>query len=121
VHGAVWQPHPHPGPAAPALDRGWAAPPPRSTVVVIGSHSGPAQRPSPPPAQHPGQAVHSEPAHGALIGVQSAQETRQFSSRGQESRQAMPHPQAPATHSPPAAPPHPGSSSHSPPPPPGRH
>jgi Protein of unknown function (DUF3300) len=86
------------------------AAPSHSTVTVIGSKPAPAERRQAPPVrqsapvvvQHPAQA---RPATGALIGVQSSQETRQFSSRGQESRQAVTsRPAAPAAHS--AAPAH---------------
>jgi hypothetical protein len=58
-----------------------------------------------PVVQQPAEAPRSRPANGALIGVQSSQETRQFSNRGQESRQTTTtRPAAPPAR--PAAPAH---------------
>jgi hypothetical protein len=138
AHATVWQPRNHPAVAAQGLDRGWTSHPAPSTVTVIGGQSRPAQAPvsrpasgaparstvtviggqprpversAPPVAQHPAEPSHSRPATGALIGVQSAHETQQFSTRGQESRpMAAPHPAASAPHS--AAPAHSEAPSH---------
>jgi len=58
-----------------------------------------------PVVQQPAEASRSRPANGALIGVQSSQATRQFSNRGQESRQTTKtRPAAPPAR--PAAPAH---------------
>ncbi len=104
ARAAVWQPHNPPSPASRGLDRGWETRQPPSTVIRIGGQSGPAnQRPAPSaPARRaassaPPQAAaapRSRGATGALIGVQSSQQTRQFSTRGQESRQAVARPAA---------------------------
>ena len=138
AHATVWQPHDRPEVGARGLDRGWASHPAHSTVTVIGGQSRPVQAPvarpaggaparstvtviggqprpversAPPAAQHPAEASHSRPATGALIGVQSAHETQQFSTRGQESRPMVaPHPMASAPHS--AAPAHSETPSH---------
>ncbi|MGD0261396.1 MAG: DUF3300 domain-containing protein [Verrucomicrobiota bacterium] len=75
AHATVWQARNRPALAARGLDRGWNAGPVRSTVTVIGGQPRPAA------------ASRSRPANGAFIGVQSAHQTRQFSSRGQQSRQ----------------------------------
>jgi hypothetical protein len=138
AHATVWQPRNHPAVAAQGLDRGWGSRPPPSTVTVIGGQSRPAEVPisrpasgaparstvtviggqprpversAPPATQHPAEASHSRPANGALIGVQSAHATQQFSTRGQESRpMAAPHPTASAPHS--TAPAHSEAPSH---------
>jgi hypothetical protein len=138
AHATVWQTRNHPAVAAQGLDRGWTSHPVPSTVTVIGGQSRPAQAPvsrpasgaparstvtviggqprpversAPPAAQHPAEPSHSRPATGALIGVQSAHETQQFSTRGQESRpMAAPHPAASAPHT--AAPAHSEAPSH---------
>ena len=134
AHAAVWQPRNRPGAVARNIDRGWgqapttvtvnggrpaeraAQPQPRSSVTVIGAPPAERRDTAPPPRQagpvvigHPAEAPHARPPSGALIGVQSAHETQQFSARGQESRQP------PATR--PAAPSvHPASPAHSEPP-----
>jgi Protein of unknown function (DUF3300) len=138
AHVTVWQPHDHPEVGARGLDRGWASHPARSTVTVIGGQSRPVQAPvsrpasgaparstvtviggqprpversAPPAAQHPAEASHSRPANGALIGIQSSHQTQQFSTRGQESRQATTsRPAPPAAHA--AAPVHSEAPSH---------
>jgi hypothetical protein len=107
----TWQPRGRGGPAAGGFDRGWDSRQVRGAAPVIGARaetpaghaSSPAaargagsvvQRPAPAPAPR------SRPASGALIGVQSSRQTQQFSSRGQQSRQAAaPRPAAPAQHS----------------------
>ncbi len=107
-HTTVWQPRNPPGPSGGGLDRGWDSHQVHSTVTVIAGQprpGAPARRPEPTAVQHPAQTPHSPPANGALIGVQSSHDTRQFSSRGQESRQAAaPRAAAPASH--PTAPAH---------------
>jgi hypothetical protein len=95
----VWQPRNRAELAPKGLDRGWDAHPVRSPVTVIRDQPKPAERRETPApqvrrleaavVQHPVEAAHSRPASGALIGVQSSHETRQFSSRGQESRQQI--------------------------------
>jgi len=138
AHATVWQPRDHPEVGGRDLDRGRVsrpgpstvtviggqprptqAPgsrlagggPPRSTVTVIGGQSRPVERSAPPATQHPAEPPHYRPANGALIGIQSAHQTQQFSSRGQESRQATAsRPAAPAPHA--AAPPHAEAPSH---------
>jgi hypothetical protein len=102
AHANVWQARNRPALAAQGLDRGWDSRPVRSTVTVIGGQSRPAEAPRSRPASgapgrstvtvigsqsKPAEAPRSRPASGALIGIQSSEETRQFSSRGQESRQ----------------------------------
>jgi hypothetical protein len=109
-HATVWQPRNRPGVAARGLDRGWDSRQAHSTVTVIGGQPRPAERhetPAPPlrrpepVVQHPAEAPRSRPANGALIGVQSSHETRQISSRGQESRQVtISRPAAPPAHPP---------------------
>jgi hypothetical protein len=72
----------------------------QSTVTVTGGQSRPAARPEAVVVQHPVEAPRSQPANGAFIGVESTHETQQFSTRGQESRQAPAfQPAAPAFHS----------------------
>jgi len=123
-HAAVWQPRNRPGLAAPGLDRGWnsrqASNPVNVTVIRdqprpqrSGTPAPPARQPQPVVVQHPAQAPRSRPANGALIGIQSSQQTRQFSSRGQQSRQvAAPRPAAPPSR--PAAPARPAAPSRPP-------
>lgn len=137
AHATVWQPRNHPGPAFNGLDRGWGAPQPRSTVTVIGSspkpsprppaqspshsrsspstatvigRSAPVQRSATPPARRPAAFSRSQPAGSSLIGVESARETRQFSNRGRESREAVSHSPAPQARS--SAPAHSPASNH---------
>ncbi|MGD0651768.1 MAG: DUF3300 domain-containing protein [Verrucomicrobiia bacterium] len=111
VNATVWHPRNRPaGTTANRSDRGWNVPEtrapvpkvirlaptpvePRGTPIPIIRPAVPVQRAAPAPQERP--------AAGALIGVQSARETREFSSRGVESRQtiatAVPaaHPSAP--------------------------
>ncbi len=95
----VWQPHPRPNPEPRDIDRGWASPPVHNALTVIDSRPAPAARPAPVTVPHTAETTHSIPANGALIGVRSSLETRQFSSRGQESRQVMvARPTAPPPH-----------------------
>jgi hypothetical protein len=112
-HAAVWQPRNRQAAAASGLDRGWTSSPARTTVSENRRQPAPVERrvtPSPPsrqpapPIQHPAEVPRSRPATGALIGVQSSRETRQFSTRGQESRRVSePRPApAPARAAPPA-------------------
>jgi hypothetical protein len=61
-------------------------------VTVIGGQPRPAERheapaPAPRPAERREAPAPARPASGAFIGVQSAHQTQQFSTRGQESRQ----------------------------------
>ena len=109
-HATVWQPRDHPGViAAPRNDRGWnngvgrqivsrpvvRAPVTRPAPVERRETPAPvARRPEPvaqrPAMQRPVAVANPRPATGALIGVQSARATQQMSSRGQESRAAVP-------------------------------
>lgn len=112
-HVVVWQPRNHPDRDFKSSDRGWDSPQARRAATIIRQpkpverHETPAQpirRPEPAVIQHPQEAPRSKPASGALIGVQSSHETRQFSNRGQESRQITAP--KPAAHSaPPSTPP----------------
>ena len=104
AHATVWQPRNRPGPDARDMDRGYDSRQVHSTVTVIGAQARPAARPEPAVVQHAVEAPRSRPASGALIGVQSAHETKQISTRGQESRQATVSRPAAAPHS--AAPAH---------------
>ena len=108
-------------------DRGWnnqpvardnrPMPQPR-TVTVIGDHSNgprpaaeprPEARPEPAPAENrlaPAPVQHYEPASrpastGAFIGVQSSEQTRDYSNRGQQSMQTVTHSAPPARSAPP--------------------
>ena len=139
-HAAVWQPRDRSALASRDLDRGWGSRPAPSTVTVIGTQSRPApstvtvigsqsrptpgavtiiesqsrppEHPAPTILQHPAEATHSKPASGALIGIESAHQTAQFSTRGQESREkAISRPAAEAPHS--AAPAHEAAPTHS--------
>jgi hypothetical protein len=111
THTTVWQPRTPAGPPTRNMDRGYDSRQVHSTVTIIGATPSRAGRSAPAPDQHPAQAPHSRPANDALIGVQSAHETQQNSTRGQESRQtAVSHSAAPATHS--AAPAHSEAPSH---------
>jgi hypothetical protein len=95
----VWQPRNRPaGTTANRSDRGWNVPETRATVPKV-------IRPAPAPVESRGTPIpiirptvpiqrltpvpQERPAAGALIGVQSARETREFSSRGVESRQTI--------------------------------
>jgi len=100
-------------------DRGWESPHNQSTVATVGrsvSDSAaprrmppPAARPA-PPVTRPASAPRSEPvarpapapaghyapitrpeSSGAFIGIQSSQDTRNYSNRGQQSMQTPPH------------------------------
>ena len=89
---AVWQPRSRPVLASKSFDRGYSAPQVHSTVTVIGGQPRPAERheapaPAPRPAERREAPAPARPASGAFIGVQSAHQTQQFSTRGQESRQ----------------------------------
>jgi hypothetical protein len=67
----------------------------------------PPQRVTPEPATHaahPAAAPAARPASGALIGVESATETRAYSQRGQQSRQTVSRPAPAATRNTAAAP-----------------
>jgi hypothetical protein len=92
----VWQPGRSRGnvPSRNYSDRGWesrsARPAERRETPAPT-----ARRSDPPVVSRPAPAPATPPARGALIGVQSSHETRQYSTRGQESRQAAPRP-APA-------------------------
>jgi len=115
-HAVVWRPHNRPSGPSRDLDRGWGSRPAQSTVAVIGGKGKPGEqrppsaappqrprptpeKPKPNPIQTPVHAAPARPATGALIGVQSTHETRQFSTRGQESRQAVvSHPAAAPSH-----------------------
>jgi hypothetical protein len=121
-HTIVWQPGNHPVHAATGFDRGYDSRPVQHPVAVIGSQSHPverretpappARRPEPVVVQHSVATPRPPSANGALIGIQSAHQTQQFSSRGQESRQTtMSRPAAAPAHS--AAPEHSEAPSHS--------
>jgi hypothetical protein len=76
-------------------------------VRVSDNHFDNAPRPAPAPVEHFDSAP--RPVTGsAFIGIQSSQDTRNFSNRGQQSMQTITH-SAPIEHSAPAA--HPASSS----------
>ncbi len=128
-NATVWRPRNRAGVAVAAgRDRGWAgrdvihsqpaAPrPERAPERPAGRGPEPApvrpnpnppirsttpSRPEPPPQFHP--ATRGGVANGAVIGVGNARDTRDFSARGQLSRQAPSRPAAPAQRSaPPAA------------------
>jgi hypothetical protein len=105
THAAVWQPRNRPAVATRGFDRGYAAPQVRSTVTVLGGQARPAEHHDTVAVQRPLEASHARPATGAFIGVQSSHDTRQFSTRGQESRQpTISRPSAPAIR--PSAPAH---------------
>ncbi|MGA2220537.1 MAG: DUF3300 domain-containing protein [Verrucomicrobiia bacterium] len=107
----VWHPRNRPvSTTANRSDRGWNVPETRATVPkVIRPAPAPVESRGTPipiirpavPVQRVAPVPRERPAAGALIGVQSARETREFSSRGVESRQtittAVPaaHPSAP--------------------------
>ncbi len=82
----VWQPHYRSEPVARNIDRGWETRQVHNPAPVVRA------QPQPRPAEPP----RSRPANGALIGVQSSHETRQYSNRGQESRQMAVSRPAPA-------------------------
>lgn len=130
-HATFWQPRNHPGLAARAMDRGWDSHPARSPRPIIRDQPRPGERHEPvaPPVRrsepvavpHPVEVPRGRPASGALLGVQSSHQTQQFSTRGQESRQAtQPRPTTPPAHAatPPrtAAPTHPAAPAHTAPP-----
>jgi hypothetical protein len=113
----VWHPENHPGNArAGGGDRGWnnqlgfAAP--RQTVVRQPEIRQPAvgqtpvrqpavqNRPVPAAVQH-NEPIHNPASNGAFIGIQSSQEARAYSERGQQSMPAVTRP-APEVHSAPA-------------------
>jgi hypothetical protein len=95
-HATVWQPH-RPDVIARGGDRGWDARQTRPAPVIRSEPGRPPQQPSRPAViQHSEEAIKARPAEGALIGVQSSHETQQFSNRGQQSRQTMQTPAAPA-------------------------
>jgi hypothetical protein len=105
----VWHPLNRPvGTTASRSDRGWNVPETRATVPkVIQPAPAPVESRGNPipiirpaaPVERVAPAPEEQPAAGALIGVQSARETREFSSRGAESRQAITT-RAPAAHPP---------------------
>jgi hypothetical protein len=101
-HATVWQPRNRPGPPARELDRGRDVRQVRGPTPPIVSQPRPVERRE-AAAQRPAEAPRARPANGALIGVQSSHDTRQFSGRGQESRQTIARPAAPPAR--PAAPP----------------
>jgi len=111
----VWHPRVRPPLGLPEHgDRGWAHQP----VVVSRPVPPRIEHPAPPrverpapvvprPEQRPGFYSGAHPPSGALIGVQSAPQTRVYSARGQESRQTIVSlPAAPAPHASAPAPSH---------------
>jgi hypothetical protein len=90
THATVWQPRDRSGLAGRGLDRGWDTHEVHGTIGVRGVQPGPPERRKTPapPVRRPEPVVVQRPANGALIGIQNSHETRQFSSRGQQSRQA---------------------------------
>ncbi len=136
-HVIVWHPNYHSGANASYRgDRGWNIP--RNQPVVgtvsrsISDSAAPRRTPSPgvhpvPPATRPGSttphapdnpnAVHYAPinrpqSNGPFIGIQSSQDTRAYSNRGQQSVGTIPRSapvSPPATH--PAPAPHPSATS----------
>ena len=141
-HAGVWHPDYHPGAGEVNRgDRGWGVPHNQPVVGTVGrSVSDPvAPRRTPPPAARPSEPVKrsapiarptpapaghyapiSRPAsNGAFIGIQSSQDTKNFSNRGQQSMQTVPHaaPASPPVSRPapaprPAAPPPSGGGGH---------
>src|SRR5579862_4192660 len=133
----VWQPHNRSEVTTVNRgDRGWNKPdirpsipsrpapgtPNRGVATPRAEAKPPQQRSAPPTSvrqseprsvQRPTQVSTSRPATGALIGVQSSHQTQQFSSRGQQSRQAVSKPAQPAR---PAAAPRPAPAARSEPP-----
>jgi hypothetical protein len=114
-HTAVWHPVNRPGAAVVNRgDRGWGAPvhqpvvttvsrsvsdsaAPRRTPAPAARSEAPAPRPAMPvarPAPVPVQRAEpvSRPvSNGAFIGIQSSQDTRSYSNRGQQSMQTITH------------------------------
>jgi hypothetical protein len=135
-HVVVWHPNYHAGAGAVNRgDRGWNIPHNQPVVATVGrSVSDPAApRRIPPPAARPPEpmnravpvtrpapapAGHYQPiarpeSNGAFIGIQSSQDTKNFSNRGQQSMNPVSH--APAA-SPPVSRPVPASRPAAPPP-----
>lgn len=94
-------------------DRGWSPPPqhpvtPQPRPVMPGHNTRPEPPRTAPPKVVPHAPITVRPQTGPLIGIHNAQQARQFSERGQQSRQAPPV--APRTAPPTPAPaPHPTS------------
>jgi Protein of unknown function (DUF3300) len=105
-------------------DRGWhnqpeARPPQQNRVTILHSPAAmprPAatprlaavpNRPAPAPAQHY-QPIRNPASTGAYIGIQSSQQTRDYSNRGRQSMESVTH-SAPPAHSTPGARPAPPS------------
>jgi hypothetical protein len=119
----VWRPRNGPVLGSWNVDRGWGSGQGRTSVTTIRGTGAPlgsaavttigprpgSERPSATVTGRPApSASYARPASGALIGVHSSGETRQFSVRGQESREAM--------HAAPAAPAHSAAPAHFAPP-----
>ncbi|HUA38366.1 MAG TPA: DUF3300 domain-containing protein [Candidatus Sulfopaludibacter sp.] len=107
----VWQPEDHrDNYAFNQGDRGWnnqpeERPPQQNKVIVIGNHAAqPRPAATPRPAAVPNQPArvqHYQPVRnptstGAYIGIQSSQETRDYSNRGRQSMQSVTHSAPPA-------------------------
>jgi Protein of unknown function (DUF3300) len=113
-HVVVWHPNYRSGAAGVNRgDRGWDVPHSQPVVATVGrSVSEPAApRRTPPPAARPSEPANrvepvprptpaptghyapiSRPeSNGAFIGIQSSEDTRNYSNRGQQSMQAAPH------------------------------
>jgi Protein of unknown function (DUF3300) len=82
----TWRPQTRVTIAARGQDRGWEAPSIRAPAPVVRP-----ERAAPRVEERPAVAPRSH-ATGALIGGESAQQARQFSSRGQQSRASAPSP-----------------------------
>ncbi len=131
-HTAVWHPVNRPGAGVVNRgDRGWGAPAHQPVVATVSrsvSDSAaprrtptpaarpeapairpamPAARPAPVPVQR-AQPVSRPVSNGAFIGIQSAQDTRSYSNRGQQSMQTVTH-SAPVSRPEPAPRPAPSS------------
>jgi len=133
-HTTVWHPDHRPGAGGVNHgDRGWVVPHRQPVVATIGRsvsdsvaprqtpapaarptgqanrYSTPVARPTPAPVEHHAPVSRTE-STGAFIGIQSSQETRAYSNRGQQSMQTVTH-SAPAPHPAPASRPAPAPAS----------
>jgi hypothetical protein len=82
---STWRPQARAAMAGRAQDRGWDVRPTRGSAPVIQR----SERPAPAPRVEQRPVEEQRPrATGALIGGESSQQARQFSSRGQESRES---------------------------------
>jgi Protein of unknown function (DUF3300) len=139
-HVVVWHPNYHGGVAAANRgDRGWGVPHNQPVVATVGRSvsDSVAPRQTPPPAARPPESGRAAPvvrttpapaghytpierpeSNGAFIGIQSSQDTKNYSNRGQHSMNTAPH-AAPASRAVPHAAPAPPPVSRPAPPPSG--